>query len=203
MAVITISRQYGAGGKTLGKMVATELGYEFADSEIVAKVAEMANVSTHWVETVENEAGGKLSRFVSRMVSRPLVDKILKGERGYIDETIYLDYLVLIIAQIADEGDIVILGRGSQYILDDHPDAFHILMIDEFENRVRFMQKNYELSESRATRLIRGEDKRRKTLYQKLGKTDYDDPFLYHLVLNMSKVSLEEAKKIVCQYASP
>ena len=203
MAVITISRQYGAGGKTLGKMVATELGYEFADSEIVAKVAEMANVSTHWVETVENEAGGKLSRFVSRMVSRPLVDKILKGERGYIDETIYLDYLVLIIAQIADEGDIVILGRGSQYILDDHPDAFHILMIDEFENRVRFMQKNYELSESRAMRLIRGEDKRRKTLYQKLGKTDYDDPFLYHLVLNMSKVSLEEANKIVCQYASP
>ncbi len=198
MAVITISRQFGSGGKTLGKMVANELGYEFADSEIVAKVAEMANVSTHWVETVENEAGGKLSRFVSRMVSRPLVDKILKGERGYIDETIYLDYLVLIIAQIADEGDVVILGRGSQYILDDHPEAFHILMIDEFENRVRFMQKNYELSESRATRLIRGEDKRRKTLYQKLGKTDYDDPFLYHLVLNMSKVSLEEAKQIVC-----
>ena len=199
MAVITISRQYGAGGKTLGKMVATELGYEFADSEIVAKVAELANVSTHWVETVENEAGGKLSRFVSRMVSRPLVDKILKGERGYIDETIYLDYLVLIIAQIADEGDVVILGRGSQYILDDHPDAFHILMIDEFKNRVRFMQKNYELSESRATRLIRGEDKRRKTLYQKLGKTDYDDPYLYHLVLNMSKVTLEEAKQIVCK----
>lgn len=203
MAVITISRQYGAGGKTLGKMVATELGYEFADSEIIAKVAEMANVSTHWVETVENEAGGKLSRFVSRMVSRPLVDKILKGERGYIDETIYLDYLVLIIAQIADEGDVVILGRGSQYILDDHPEALHILMIDEFENRVRFMQKYYDLSESRATRLIRGEDKRRKTLYQKLGKTDYDDPYLYHLVLNMSKVSLEEAKQIVCKRVNP
>jgi hypothetical protein len=203
MAVITISRQYGAGGKTLGKMVAAELEYEFADSEIVAKVAEMANVSTHWVETVENEAGGKLSRFVSRMVSKPLVDKILKGERGYIDETIYLDYLVLIIAQIADEGDVVILGRGSQYILDDHPDAFHILMIDEFENRVRFMQKNYDLSESRATRLVRGEDKRRKTLYQKLGKTDYDNPFLYHLVLNMSKLTLEEAKQIVCRRINP
>ncbi len=54
-----------------------------------AKVAEMANVSTHWVETVENEAGGRLSRFVSRMVSKPLVDRILKDERGYIDEEIY------------------------------------------------------------------------------------------------------------------
>jgi len=198
MAVITISRQYGAGGKTLGKMIADELGYEFADSEIVARVAEMANVSTHWVETVENEAGGKLSRFVTRMVSKPLVDRILKDERGYIDEEIYLDYLVLIIAQIADEGNVVVLGRGSQYILDDHPDAFHILMIDEFENRVRFMKENYELSESRATRVVRGEDKRRKALYQKLGKTDYDDPFLYHMVLNMGRLSLEEAAKMVC-----
>jgi len=198
MAVITISRQYGAGGKTLGKMIADELDYEFGDSEIIAKVAEMANVSTHWVETVENEAGGKLSRFITRMVSKPLVDRILKDERGYIDEEIYLDYLVLIIAQVADEGDAVILGRGSQYILNDHPDAFHILMIDELENRVRFMKENYELSDSRAARVVRGEDKRRKVLYQKLGKTDYDDPFLYHLVLNMSKISLEEAKNMVC-----
>ncbi|MGW8302398.1 MAG: cytidylate kinase-like family protein, partial [Desulfobacterales bacterium] len=121
-----------------------------------------------------------------------------KDERGYIDEKIYLDYLVLIIAQIADEGNVVILGRGSQYILNDHPDAFHILMIDDFANRVCFMKQHYDLSESRAAKVVRGEDKRRKALYQKLGKTDYDDPFLYHLVLNMSKVSLEEAKKMVC-----
>jgi cytidylate kinase len=132
------------------------------------------------------------------MVSKPLVERILKDERGYIDEKIYLDYLVLIIAQIADEGDVVILGRGSQYILNDHPDAFHLLMIDEFENRVRFLKEHYELSESRAAKVVRGEDKRRKALFQKLGKTDYDDPFLYHLVLNMSKLSLEEAKKMVC-----
>ena len=55
MAIITISRQFGAGGKTLGKMIADELDYEFADSEIIEKVAEMANVSTHWVETVERK----------------------------------------------------------------------------------------------------------------------------------------------------
>jgi cytidylate kinase len=203
MAVITISRQYGAGGKTLGKMIADELSYAFADSEIITRVAEMANVSTHWVETVENEAGGKLSRFITRMVSKPLVDRILKDERGYIDEEIYLDYLVLIIAQIADEGDAVILGRGSQYILDDHPDAFHILMIDAFENRVRFMKEHYDLSDNQARRVVKGEDKRRKALFQKLGKTDYDDPFLYHLVLNMSKLSLEEAKKMVRNLVSP
>ena len=203
MAVITISRQFGAGGKTLGKMVADKFGYTFADSEIIKMVAEMANVSTHFVETVEKEAGGKFSKFISKTVSKPLLERILKDERGYIDEEIYLDYLVLIIAQMADDGDVVILGRGSQYILNDHPEAYHVLLIDEFDNRVQFMKVNYDLSQGRATSVVKSEDKRRKNLYQKLGKTDYDNPSLYHLVLNMSKVSLEQALQLICKLVEP
>ena len=198
MAVITISRQFGAGGITLGKMIADELGYTFADEDIVKMVAKEANVSPHWVETVEKEAGGKLSRIVTKMVSKPLVERILKDERGYIDEEMYLDYLVLIIAQIADEGDVVILGRGSQYILDDHPDAYHILLINDAVNRAKFMMEHYDLSQSKAEQVVSREDKRRMNLYRKLGKSDYDDSSLYHLVLNMGRISLEQAKKLVC-----
>ena len=203
MAVITISRQFGAGGLTLGKRVAEKFGYTFADTEIIKMVAEMANVSTHFVETVEKEAGGKFSKFISKTVSKPLVERILKNERGYIDEEIYLDYLVLIIAQMADDGDVVILGRGSQYILNDHPDAYHILLIDEFENRVRFMREHYDLSKNRAIHVVKSEDKRRKNLYQKLRKTDYDNPALYHLVLNMNKISLDKALQLVCELVDP
>jgi cytidylate kinase len=198
MAVITISRQFGSGGITLGKMVAEKFGYSFADTEVISKVAEMANVSTNFVETVEKEAGGKFSKMISKMISKPLVDRILKDERGYIDEEIYLDYLVLIIAQIADDGDVVILGRGSQYILDDHPDAYHVLLIDEFENRVKFMMEKYDLSRKRARQVVTAEDKRRLNLYRKLGKTDFDDPTLYHLVLNMGRIDLQKASKLVC-----
>jgi len=198
MAVITISRQFGAGGITLGKMIAKELGYTFADEDIVKMVAKEANVSPHWVETVEKEAGGKLSRIVTKMVSKPLVERILKDERGYIDEEMYLDYLVLIIAQIADEGDVIILGRGSQYILDDHPDACHILLINDFENRAKFMMEHYDLSQAKAEQVVNREDKRRMNLYRKLGKSDYDDSSLYHLVLNMGRINLEQALKLVC-----
>ena len=198
MAVITISRQFGAGGITLGKMIAKELGYTFADEDIVKMVAKEANVSPHWVETVEKEAGGKLSRIVTKMVSKPLVERILKDERGYIDEEMYMDYLVLIIAQIADEGDVIILGLGSQYILDDHPDACHILLINDFENRAKFMMEHYDLSQAKAEQVVNREDKRRTNLYRKLGKSDYDDSSLYHLVLNMGRISLEQALKLVC-----
>jgi cytidylate kinase len=203
MAVITISRQFGAGGITLGKMVAEKFGYTFADTEIIKMVAEMANVSTHFVETVEREAGGKFAKFISKTVTKPLVERILKDERGYIDEEIYLDYLVLIIAQMGDDGNVVILGRGSQYILNDLPDAYHILLIDTFENRVRFIQKNYELSQGRASQAVKNEDKRRFNLYKKLGKTDYDNPDLYHLVLNMARIHLDKALKLVTNLVNP
>ena len=133
------------------------------------------------------------------MVSKPLLERVLKDERGYIDEEIYLDYLVLIIAQMADEGKVVILGRGSQYILSDHPDAYHFLLIDEFANRVRFMQEHYNISQSRAEQIVKSEDKRRLNLYRKLHKTDYDRPSLYHLVLNMNRVSLDTAHELICR----
>lgn len=199
MAVITISRQFGAGGKTLGKMVADKLGYVFADDDIIQMVAEMANVSPHWVESVEKEAGGKMSRIISSMVSKRLVDRILKTERGYIDEKLYLDYLVVIIAQIAEEGNAVILGRGSQYILRDHPDAIHVLLINDLENRIKFMQENYDLRRSKAENVVANEDKRRVNLYRKIGKTDFDDSSLYHVVLNMGRMTLQDAAYLICQ----
>ncbi|MEN8244837.1 MAG: cytidylate kinase-like family protein [Thermodesulfobacteriota bacterium] len=199
MAVITISRQYGAGGKTLGKMIANAMDYTFADSDIIQQIAKEANVSPHWVESFEKEAGTKLSRVISSMVSQRWVDRILKDERGYLDERIYLDYLVLIVAKMADEGDVVMLGRGSQYILNDHPDAFHVLLIDELQHRIAFIVDRYNVSEKQAARIVNNEDKRRLNLYRRLGKEDYDNPGLYHLVLNMNRFSLEQACTLICK----
>ena len=198
MAVVTISRQFGSGGKTLGKMIAEELDYTFADNEIIQRLSKEANVSANWIRSFEKEAGSRLSRITSKMVSKRWLDRVLAGERGYLDEEIYLDYMVLIIAQIADEGDAVILGRGSQYILDDHPEAFHILLIDELENRIKFMVEHYEMTERQAAQAVNYEDRRRASLYRRLGKKNYNDPALYHLVLNMGRLDLQAALKIVC-----
>lgn len=197
MAVITISRQFGAGGKTIGQKVAKELGYTFIDEDIVQIIAEKAKVSPGWVESVEKEAGGRLSRIVTKMVSKPLLDRVLKDEHGYIDEQIYIDYLVVIIAQMAEEGNVLFLDRGSQYILNDFPDAFHVLLINTFANRVRFMIDRYNMTEHQATQVVKSEEKRRANLYRKIGKQDYDQPELYHLVINMAKVELDQAVETI------
>ena len=194
MAVITISRQYGAGAMALGRMLAEKRGYTLASREIVQGIADKAKVSTDFVLTVEKEAGTTLSRFMTRIISsRGMVNKLLRDDSGYIDEKLYLDYLVLTVVQIADEGNAIIMGRGSQYILRTHPDTVHILLVDEFQNRVRRVEKREKINRESAERMVRHEDKRRLNLYHRLGKQDFESPSLYHMVLNMDRVSRPQA----------
>ncbi len=197
MAVITISRQFGAGGKTLGRQVAETLKYTFADEDIIQLIAEKAKVSPGWVESVEKEAGGRLSRIVTRMVSKSLVDRVIKDERGYIDEQIYIDYLVVLISQMAEEDNVVFLDRGSQYILNDLPGSIHVLLINSLENRIKFMMDHYDMTEHRASQVVKSEERRRTNLYRKIGKQDYEKPELYHLVINMARVSLDDAASMI------
>jgi len=204
MAVITISRQYGAGAMALGRMLAEKRGYTLASRDIVQQIADKAKVSTDFVLAVEKEAGTKLSRFMTRIISsRGMVNKILRDDSGYIDEKLYLDYLVLTVVQIADEGNAVIMGRGSQYILKTHPDAVHILLVDEFENRVNRVAKREKLSHESAVHIVTHEDKRRHNLYHRLGKQDFDSPSLYHMVLNMNRVSRPQAFEMINHLLKP
>lgn len=198
MAVITISRQFGAGGLTLGKLLAERIGYTFVSDEIIKLVAKEARVSQNWVKMVEKEAGGKLQRFISGLVPRSLVDRVLDDQSGYIDEEIYVDMLGQIITRIADEGNCIILGRGGQYILKDHPDVFHLLLIADKNHRIEFMQNKYRLTHSQAVQAINVEGKRRTNLYRKFNKTDYDRPDHYHMTLNMSRITIEKAAEAVC-----
>ncbi len=197
MAVVTISRQFGAGGRTLGKMVADQLGYSFIENELIQMVANKAKVSTTWVESLEKDAGTKFQRFITGLVSKSLVDRILSGERGYLDEEIYVDMLQKIITKIAEGDKAVIIGRGGQYILKDHPNAFHILLVGHFEDRVRFMEKHYNLTNKQAQQAVTLDDRRRSNLYRKFGREDYDRADLYHAVLNMSSMDLDTACKLV------
>ena len=198
MAVITISRQFGAGGITVGEIVAEKLGYKFYDNEIIQMLAKEAKVSTHWVEALEKEAGGALQKFLSQVVPKSMVERILDDKRGYIDEEIYVDLLQLIIKKIADSGNAVIIGRGGQYILADQPDVYHILLVADKADRIKFIEEKYGLRPKRAVQSVNFDDKRRVNLYRKFGREDYDHPIHYHLVINTSEISRAKAADLVC-----
>ncbi|GBC60822.1 cytidylate kinase-like family protein [Desulfonema ishimotonii] len=202
MAVITISRQFGAGGKTLGKVLAKKLGYELVDEDIIQMVADKANVSTDWVESTEKEAGGKLLKFMSGLISKSYVERILGDDKGYMDEEIYVNALRDVIQQVAKEDNVIVVGRGGQYVLQDHPGAFHVLLIADMADRITFMENHYDLSHEEAKRVVEQQGSRRANLYRKFGKEDYDLPNLYHVVLNMSKLDMDKASDFIFRMVS-
>ena len=199
MSVIAISRQFGAGGKTLAEMVSEKLNYTFFENDIIQMVAKQAKVSSDFVESIEKDAGDKLLKFMQGLVRKSFIDRILYDKHGYIDEEIYVDLLHKIINKIADEGNAVILGRGAQYILRDKADVFLVLLIADKPDRIRFMENRYNLTPVQAEQSVNREDKRRLNLYKQFGKEDYDSPDLYHLVLNMSRLNLEKACELICE----
>ena len=198
MAVITISRQFGAGGRTLGKMIAEKLGYRFLDELIIKEIAKVARVSKNTVISLERSAGGAVSRMIASLLSRDYMERLTGEDRGYIDEQIYVDILQEVITKLAAEDNVVLMGRGGQYILQHTPKAFHILLVADMPDRIAFMRRFYRLSDRQAIEAVNNGAKRRANLYRRMGKQDYDHPELYHLVINHSKVALEKARDLVC-----
>ena len=197
MSVITISRQFGAGGRTLGEMMAKKMGYQFHDDLIIQELAEKAKVSVNFVKSMEKTAGSKLSKLISAMFSRNYIERIIGADKGYIDEKKYVELLHEVIMIFAKQDNVVLVGRGGQYILQDFIEAYHILLVADLQDRIKFMQRFYDMSEAKAKKAVKQGETRRSNLYKKFGREDYNQPHLYHLGLNMSRLTLEQALKEV------
>ncbi|MFZ2041199.1 MAG: cytidylate kinase-like family protein [Desulfobacterales bacterium] len=198
MSVITISRQFGAGGITLGQQLAKKLGYGFIYEEIIEKVAEKAAVSKDWVKSLDKDGGGTLSNFMAGFVPSRLIDHIFDTQRQYMDEKTYIKLLYQIVPQIAQRDNLVIIGRGAQFILKDYPNTHHVLLIADLAHRINFMMRRYQLSEDAARKAVTKEDVRRRKLLRLFKAVDYDRPEHYDLVLNMGKINIDLAQELVC-----
>ena len=199
MAVITISRHFGAGGRTLGEMVAKKLGYEFYDNEMIQMVSIHAKVSTDSVDDLEQQTHGVFKKFMSDIVPKGLKDLMVSRKQETIDEEIYVDILRKIIVEISEDGNAVIIGRGSQYILKDYEDVFHLLITADSDDRIKFLVQKYSLTQAQAARAVNQDDNRRANLYRKFGEAGYDQADNYHMVLNTSRLQLETACELICE----
>jgi cytidylate kinase len=198
MAVITISRHFGAGGRTLGQQVAQRLGYLFEDDAIIQEIARKVKVTPGSVKGHERTAGSLISRMLTSVVSRSYMERLTGENIGYMDEEVYVETLTEVIAEFAKRDNVVLLGRASQFILKDTENVFHILMVAQEPDRIKFMQDNYSLSAEKARQAVKDGDRRRRNLYAKFAKSGYDDPMLYHMCLNMSRISMDRAVDLVC-----
>ena len=179
----------------MGDHLASRLGYVVLDEDIIEQTAQKANVSPEWIKSLEQEAGGSLQRYISglRPVRRSYLYKAVIDKRGYIDGHRYVELLHEIIPQFANRGNVIFLGRGSQYILQNRPNTYHLLLVARHEDRVQFLCQHYDIDRHKAQQIVSRQNKIRTNLYRFFGKEDYNSPFLYHAVLNMSQLSQEQA----------
>ena len=200
MAIITISRQFGAGGRTLSRMIANKLDYLYLDEIIIEEIAKKAQVSKGSVKSIERTAGGRLSKFFSIMLNQDYMNRLLGQDKGYLDEDLYFKLLQEIILELSSQGNVIIMGRGGQYILADNDDAIHLYLVSDMPHKIQFMQRFYKVDEAGAKRMIEQGDRMRINFYSKFQKKDFDNPLLYHLVVNRSKLGIDETISLICNY---
>ena len=197
MAVVTISRHFGAGGHTLGEKLCERYGLRLVDASTIEQLARKAKISPNWLSAMEKEASSTLLSAVSSVVSRGLFYKGPGTPLEREDRRRYIEFLSTTFSTMADEDGYVVVGRGAQCILKDHPKALHFLLVADYESRVSFLMEHHDLSRPEAESEIRARERERAALGSRLFEANLDEMSLYHLILNTGRLPYEVALEAV------
>ncbi len=200
MPVVTIGRMYGAGGETVGGMVAERLGAELVDREIFVEVARRLELPPDEVERHEEVGGGFLNR-VLRALGAASIDLAAPDEATawtppYSDPLLDTRAAVLavtqeVIREAARTGNAVIVGRGAAYILRDDPGALHVFLRGSESARVAVLRRASGLSEEEARRRIKQMDANRRAYVRQVYDHDWAHPSHYDMVLDSVRLGYE------------
>jgi cytidylate kinase len=202
MAAITISRQFGAGGRTLGEELCKRFGFRFVDEIVIDELARKANVSGDWLTAMEKEACSKLLALISSIVSSGLLYRNPSAPDEEFERNKYIAFLTRIMTSMADEGGYVLLGRGAQLVLKNHPKVFHVLLLANYEDRVKFVVERYSLPPPEAEKMIKEKERQRAAVASNIFRANIDDPKLYHIVLNTGRFPFDWAVDCVADLFS-
>ncbi len=190
--IITISRQFGSGGRTVGHLVAEKLGIPFYDKELVEHVALESGFAPKFVEEHGEHAPGKT---LLAYAFAP------QGVPGVMNGLSTADFLWNIqcsaILQLAGKGPCVIVGRNADYILKDRNDVFHAYIHADMDFRADRIVRLYGESEKSPEARLQEKDKRRKLNYQHYTGRTWGAAENYDICLNTGVIGVEEAADII------
>ena len=159
--IITISREFGSGGRTLGRKVAEQLGIPFYDKELVDQIAMESGFAPKFVE--EHGEHSPTGSFFSYAFAPQGVPGIMNG----LSTADFLwNIQCNVILQLADQGPCVIVGRNADYILKDREDALHVYVFADVPYRADRIVRLYGESEKSPEQRLAEKDKRRRVNYQ-------------------------------------
>ncbi len=198
MATITISRQFGAGGATLGERLSKRLGYRYVSDHLIREVAKNIGISLAQVRRIEKIETSKLMKLFEKIINTNIIERQIPKKYRPLDEKRLVEEVKTVIRKLHDEDNVVIVGRGGNYALKDDKDIIHILLVASMEHRIKFLTDKYRMSKKQAERAINRADAIRYAFLDYFSEGgNHDDPLLYTMVLNMDQVSMEKAEDLV------
>ncbi len=191
--IITISREYGSGGRTVGELVAKKLGLPLYDREVVNAMAEKCGFSRDFIEEVGEYASVSNSFLFSLAVtsqSDKNINMMSSADQLYACQARY-------IRELAEKGPCVIVGRCADHILKQREDVFHAFIYADLDFRVKYMAEHYDKDEKAMPRWLREKDNRRKVYYKHYTGETWGDPHNYDICLNTAATGIETAADII------
>lgn len=184
MKYITIGRQYGSGGRLIGKELASKLEIPFYDKELIDLASQKSGISTEYIESLDEK--GTANFFHSLMMNATPMGAIMPN---YFNITTNDQLFFLqsdIIKELAKKGDCIFVGRCADYILENS-NVLNVFIHAPLEFRAKEIAKRYEISESKAMDNIKKIDKKRKGYYNHYTSKQWGYVENYDLAIDSSK----------------
>lgn len=188
--IITISREFGSGGRFIGEEVAKKLGIAYYDKNIISQIAEKSGLSPEYIQ--ENaELSPKKGLFAYALAGRDITGRS-------VEDMVY-ETQRKVILELARKEPCVIIGRNADYILKDRDDALNVFIHGDMLEKIQRISQLYRVTEQEAVKMMADTDKRRMTNYnfytdQKWGKASN-----YTLCLNSSQLGYDRCEALITE----
>ena len=184
--IITISREYGSGGRYVGKLIADKLGIKLYDKEFVEKVAKETGLSEEYIENNEQK--------------RDILESLKNGYYSGLDNS---DELFIkeseLIKQVAQEESCVIIGRCANFILKNKENVIKVFIYSNMEDKIKRATKIYGLNAKKAEKEIKRIDKLRANHYKYYTESEWSDNSNYDICINSDTFGVEKTADLICE----
>ena len=196
--VITIGREYGSGGRLIGKKLADELGFAFLDKELITMAAQKSGMSPQLFADIDENATNSL------LYSLASGAYLMGGRMAPASDMPMTDKLFIlqsnIIREEAEKGPCVVVGRCGDYVMEGRKSVYNIFIQAPFEDRVKRAVAEYGLEEKGAADTVRRTDKKRANYYNYYSNRKWGRSSNYHLCVDSSKLGIDGTVQLLTQF---
>ena len=221
MAIITISKEFGCAGDYVAERIAKKLNYKIINKEIIEYVSILTSTDLSVVEGYDEEKHSNLKATLSKYIDLSVFKDIfnmkdeelkycrlkLEDDEGLFQENIkqdmtfdserYQHTVEMVFRKLAQKGNVVIVGRGGQFILQNEPYAIHVRLYADMDSKILWVANREKVDKKTAETMIQEIEKKRFNYIMHYYNEDVTDLKHYHIAINMAKSNIEEVSNMI------